>query len=173
MTTLTRPTRPTRPREGSTIRIAPERTATPQAPTRTRAPASRRLGEAFAGTAGLATVVGLLVAPLAVLSVGGVVLACLTVAVGAPALSATVAAVFQRRISPRRAQGAAQVLLGTTAVGVGVAMTVAVAGMGWMTAHLDQPGAIAGMLPHVVGGCGYALLIATSALGAALELRRD
>jgi len=157
---------------GSTIRIAPERTATPQAPIRTRAPVSRRLGEAFAGTTGLATIVGLVVAPLAVFAVGGALLACLTLAVGAPALASTVGAVFARKVSARRARQSVTVLYGTSVAAVAVALTLAVGGLAWISAHLDQPARLATALPQIVGGCGYAALIAASALGAALELRR-
>jgi len=157
---------------GLTLRVAPQRTATPQPARREAAPKVRPLGEALAGSAALATVIGLVVAPVAVFFVSGLTMALMAMLVGVPSVAASWGAVFQRRASAREIFEAQHALLRLAVGAVTVAAVVAVGGLGYLTANLGEPAVVASALPQVLGGSAYALVIAAAAVGATLELRR-
>ena len=134
--------------------------------------ALRRLGESLAGVIVLSTLVGVLVAPLAVAGVLGLLVVTAALTMGAPTLTDAVGAVFSREVHPRRAQRAIHVLYGAAGVSVALALGSAVAGLAWVTGHVHDTARIGAALPQVLGACGYALAMGAAALGAAIDLRR-
>lgn len=156
-----------------TLRVAPIRTATPQPMRRAVAPRRPPLREALSGTVVVATLMGLVVAPLAILAVGGLTLALLVVGLGAPGLAAVAGGIYQRRVGTVRAGWMARQLDAVALGSVVVAVLFAMGGMSTLFFALEQPDRLAALLATTLSGTAYALLLAVSAVGAALELRRD
>jgi hypothetical protein len=155
-----------------TIHVAPVRSATPQPARREAAPRPRPLGEALAGAAGLATVLGLVVAPVAVSAVSGLTMAMMFMGLGAPGLASVAAAVFDQRAKPHQRVRAVQGLVRIAVTAGAVSLLFAVGGLGWVSASLADVQHVAAHLPKILAGSAYGLLIAASALGAAWQLQR-